>query len=40
MMVVSEPLDAEEGSWTAVENSHILMARPGQNPVVASFNPN
>ncbi len=40
MMVVSEPLDAEEGSWTAVENAHILVAKPGQSPFVAQFSPN
>jgi len=39
MMVVSEPLDAEEG-WNAVENAHILVSKPGVNPVVTSFNPN
>jgi predicted glutamine amidotransferase len=40
LMVVSEPLDAEEGNWTAVENSHVLVARPGVDPTVVAFRPN
>ncbi len=39
LMVVSEPLDAEEGNWNAVENAHILVARQGATPKVVSFDP-
>jgi predicted glutamine amidotransferase len=39
LMVVSEPLDAEEGSWTAVENAHMLVAKPGAAPRVVAFQP-
>ena len=39
LMVVSEPLDAEEGNWTAVENSHVLVARSGATPTVVPFHP-
>jgi predicted glutamine amidotransferase len=39
LMVVSEPLDAEEGSWTAVENAHMLVAKPGAAPSVIAFQP-
>jgi predicted glutamine amidotransferase len=38
-MVVSEPLDAEEGDWAAVENGHILIARNGAAPKIAEFRP-
>jgi glutamine amidotransferase len=39
LMVVSEPLDAEEGNWAAVENAHILIAKTGSAPQVADFRP-
>jgi glutamine amidotransferase len=39
LMIVSEPLDAEEGSWTPVENAHVLVARRGTRPAVARFSP-
>jgi glutamine amidotransferase len=39
LMVVSEPLDAEEGNWAAVENGHILIARNGAAPKIAEFRP-
>ena len=39
LMVVSEPLDAEEGNWTAVENAHVLVARAGASPTVVPFHP-
>jgi glutamine amidotransferase len=37
LMVVSEPLDAEEGNWTAVDNAHVLIAKPGTQPSVVAF---
>jgi len=39
LMVVSEPLDAEEGNWAAVENAHILIAKPDTRPKVVAFDP-
>ena len=39
-MVVSEPLDADEGTWTAVDNGHILVAKPGAQPSVKPFSLN
>jgi glutamine amidotransferase len=40
LLVVSEPLDAEEGNWTAVENAHVLIAKAGASPMVRAFKPN
>ena len=39
LMVVSEPLDADEGNWNAVENAHILIAQKGATPRVVPFDP-
>lgn len=39
-MVVSEPLDTDEGTWTAVENGHILVAKPHASPTVQAFSLN
>lgn len=40
LMVVSEPLDADETSWTPVANSHVLTAANGAAPRVRAFRAN
>jgi glutamine amidotransferase len=37
LMVVSEPLDAEETNWAPVENRHVLVAGDGDRPLVQEF---
>lgn len=39
LMVVSEPLDTDEGNWTQVGASRVLSARLGESPRVAEFAP-
>jgi predicted glutamine amidotransferase len=38
--VVSEPLDADETSWTPVANGHVLIAANGAAPRVQAFRAN
>ncbi len=37
LMVVSEPLDADETSWTPVANGHVLIAADGAAPRIQAF---
>jgi glutamine amidotransferase len=39
LMVVSEPLDADEGSWTAVDTGHLLISGLDAPPRIAPFAP-
>ncbi|MDX2222241.1 MAG: class II glutamine amidotransferase [Rhodospirillaceae bacterium] len=39
LMVVSEPLDADEGSWTAVDTGHLLVSRLDAPPRIVPFAP-
>lgn len=37
LMVVSEPLDADDANWAPVENAHVLVARGGETPRIIAL---